>query len=35
MVAHFIAPNTSQDIRYAVYFRIRGPSFDLDPLNKD
>eukprot|EP00439_Symbiodinium_sp_Y106_P022339 s799_g2.t1 len=35
MVAHFIAPNTSQDIRYAVYFRIRGPSFDLDPLNKE
>ncbi|CAE7703756.1 unnamed protein product [Symbiodinium sp. CCMP2456] len=35
MVAHFIAPNTSQDIRYAVYFRIRGPSFDLDPFNKE
>jgi len=27
MTAHFIAPNTSPDIRYAVYFRIKGPNF--------
>lgn len=27
MTAHFVAPNTSPDIRYAVYFRVHGPSF--------
>jgi len=27
MTAHFIAPNTSPNIRYAVYFRIKGPNF--------
>jgi len=27
MTAHFIAPNTSPDIRYAVYFRVKGPNF--------
>lgn len=27
MTAHFIAPNVSPNIRYAVYFRVRGPSF--------
>ena len=28
MTAHFVAPNTSADIRYAVYFRVHGPGFD-------
>ena len=28
MTAHFIAPNTSPYIRYAVYFRITGPKFE-------
>ena len=28
LTAHFIAPNTSADIRYAVYFRVYGPRFD-------
>lgn len=40
MTAHFIAPNTAPDIRYAVYFRVRGPALErehtqasmLDPL---
>lgn len=40
MTAHFIAPNTAPNIRYAVYFRARGPNFNgphnpepmLDPL---
>jgi len=27
MTAHFIAPNTAPDIRYAVYFRIKNPRF--------
>jgi len=27
MTAHFIAPNVSPNIRYAIYFRVRGPSF--------
>lgn len=27
MTAHFIAPNTSTNIRYAVYFRTSGPHF--------
>ena len=27
MAAHFIAPNTSPFIRYAVYFRVKGPRF--------
>ena len=27
MTAHFIAPNTSADIRYAVYFRLSAPTF--------
>ena len=27
MTAHFIAPNTSPHIRYAVYFRVQGPRF--------
>ncbi|GMH77173.1 hypothetical protein TrLO_g6502 [Triparma laevis f. longispina] len=27
MTAHFIAPNTSPHIRYAVYFRVHGPEF--------
>ena len=27
MTAHFIAPNTSPNIRYAVYFRVSGPKF--------
>jgi hypothetical protein len=27
MTAHFIAPNTSPHIRYAVYFRVQGPKF--------
>jgi hypothetical protein len=28
MTAHFIAPNTSPYIRYAVYFRVKGPAFN-------
>ena len=41
MTAHFIAPNTAEGIRYAVYFRVKGPEFPatgghldsiLDPL---
>jgi len=28
MTAHYIAPNTSPHIRYAVYFRVHGPKFD-------
>ena len=28
MTAHLIAPNTSADIRYAVYFRVSGPAFE-------
>jgi len=28
MTAHLIAPNTSADIRYAVYFRLTGPLFE-------
>ena len=28
MTAHFIAPNSSPNIRYAVYFRVHGPDFD-------
>jgi hypothetical protein len=28
MTAHLIAPNTSPDIRYAVYFRLSGPRFE-------
>ena len=31
MVAHFVAPNASPDIRYAVYFRVHGPSFGVNP----
>ena len=27
LTAHFIAPNTAPDIRYAVYFRVSGPRF--------
>ena len=27
MTAHFIAPNTAAHIRYAVYFRVKSPSF--------
>ena len=27
MTAHFVAPNTSENIRYALYFRVKGPSF--------
>ena len=27
LTAHFIAPNTAPDIRYAVYFRVKGPRF--------
>ena len=27
MTAHFIAPNTSPNIRYAVYFRVSSPKF--------
>jgi hypothetical protein len=27
MTAHFVAPNCSADIRYAVYFRVHGPAF--------
>ena len=27
MTAHFVASNCSADIRYAVYFRLHGPSF--------
>jgi hypothetical protein len=27
MVAHAIAPNASPNIRYAVYFRVKGPNF--------
>ncbi|GMH85605.1 hypothetical protein TrVE_jg5190 [Triparma verrucosa] len=27
MTAHFIAPNSSPHIRYAVYFRVHGPEF--------
>mmetsp|Transcript_28452 Transcript_28452/g.37187 ORF Transcript_28452/g.37187 Transcript_28452/m.37187 type:complete len:709 (-) Transcript_28452:570-2696(-) len=33
MTAHFIAPNTSPHIRYAVYFRVKGPSFPPSPFN--
>ena len=28
LTAHLVAPNVSPNIRYAVYFRIRGPSFE-------
>ncbi len=35
MTAHFVAPNTSPHIRYACYFRIRGPKFEIDPKAKD
>jgi hypothetical protein len=28
MTAHFVAPNTSPDIRYAVYFRCQGAAFN-------
>jgi hypothetical protein len=28
MCAHFVAPNGSPNIRYAVYFRVRGPAFE-------
>ena len=28
MTAHFIAPNSSPHVRYAVYFRVHGPEFD-------
>lgn len=27
LTAHFIAPNTSSEIRYAIYYRIQGPKF--------
>jgi hypothetical protein len=27
LTAHFVAPNTSPNIRYAVYFRVRGRAF--------
>ena len=27
MTAHYVAPNASPDIRYAVYFRVKGPAF--------
>ena len=30
MCAHFIAPNTSPDIRYACYFRFKGPGWSDD-----
>ena len=30
MTAHFVAPNTSPDIRYAVYFRVHGLAFDRE-----
>lgn len=30
MAAHFVAPNTSADIRYAVYFRVHGLAFDRE-----
>lgn len=30
MTPHFIAPNFSPDIRYAVYFRMKGPAFWTD-----
>ena len=35
MTAHFVAPNTCPNIRYACYFRIRGPAFDEDPKAKE
>ena len=28
MTAHLIAPNTSSEIRYKVYFRLSGPTFE-------
>eukprot|EP00466_Bigelowiella_natans_P013342 jgi/Bigna1/75398/fgenesh1_pg.34_\ len=28
MTAHFIAPNASPNIRYAIYFRVKGPYFN-------
>ena len=27
MTAHFVAPNSSENIRYALYFRVKGPDF--------
>ncbi|CAK9063091.1 unnamed protein product, partial [Durusdinium trenchii] len=30
MTAHLVAPNTSSDIRYACYFRFKGPGFNDD-----
>ena len=32
MTAHFVAPNTSENIRYALYFRVNGPGF-IDKSN--
>jgi ectoine hydroxylase-related dioxygenase (phytanoyl-CoA dioxygenase family) len=32
MTAHFVAPNSSENIRYALYFRVSGPGFK-DPNN--
>ena len=34
MTAHFVAPNTSADIRYALYFRVKGQVF-LQNQKKD
>lgn len=33
MNAHFIAPNTRGDIRYAVYFRVKGPAWVVQKHN--
>ena len=33
MTAHFIAPNTAADIRYALYFRVQGDEFHKKQKN--
>ena len=33
MNAHFIAPNISDKIRYAVYFRVHGPAWNVKKKN--
>ena len=34
MAAHFIAPNTSPFIRYAIYFRVKAPRFGPGQHNR-
>ena len=33
MTAHFIAPNDSPDIRYALYFRVTGTALNGKSVN--